>query len=83
MSIHCKYCGNRCIKNGMEKNGKQRYKCNSCKKSQQSDYRYHAYDQNLNQNIIALTKEGVGIKPDIYPPLFSFLGLSGSAVHFW
>jgi insertion element IS1 protein InsB len=32
------------------------------KKSQQSDYRYHAYDQNLNQNIIALTKEGVGIR---------------------
>jgi insertion element IS1 protein InsB len=62
LSIHCKYCGNRCIKNGIEKTGKQRYKCNSCKKSQQSDYRYHAYDQNLNQNIIALTKEGVGIR---------------------
>lgn len=62
LSIHCKYCGHRCIKNGIEKNGKQRYKCNECKKSQQSAYHYHAYDQNLNQNIIALTKEGVGIR---------------------
>jgi len=61
-SINCKYCGHRCIKNGVEKNGKQRYKCKECKKSQQLDYIYRAYDSNLNQNIIALTKEGVGIR---------------------
>ena len=62
LSINCKYCGHRCIKNGVEKNGKQRFKCKECKKSQQLDYVYQAYDSNLNQNIIALTKEGVGIR---------------------
>ena len=60
--LPCKYCGQDCIKNGKEKNGQQRYKCKSCNKSQQAAYAYRAYDQNLDHNIIALTKEGVGIR---------------------
>ena len=60
--LPCKYCGQDCIKNGKEKNGQQRYKCKSCNKSQQASYAYRAYDQNLDHNIIALTKEGVGIR---------------------
>ena len=61
-SIDCKYCGNPCIRNGIEKNGKQRFRCKACKKSQQLEYRYNAYHPDLDQNIIALTKEGVGIR---------------------
>ena len=61
-SINCKYCGHHCIKNGIEKNGKQRFRCKACKKSQQLEYRYNAYNPDLDQNIIALTKEGVGIR---------------------
>lgn len=60
--LTCKYCGKDCIKNGKEKNGQQRFKCKHCKKSQQANYVYHAYDQDLNNSIIALTKEGVGIR---------------------
>lgn len=45
-----------------KKNGQQRFKCKHCKKSQQANYVYHAYDQDLNNSIIALTKEGVGIR---------------------
>ncbi len=60
--LKCKYCGKDCIKNGKEKNGQQRIKCKHCNKSQQANYIYHAYDQDLNNNIIALTKEGVGIR---------------------
>ena len=46
----------------MEKaTGKQRYRCKKCGKSQQVNYSYHAYSPNLNKNIVALTKEGVGI----------------------
>ena len=60
--LKCKFCGKDCIKNGKEKNGQQRFKCKDCNKSQQANYAYHAYDQNLNENIIALTKEGVGIR---------------------
>ena len=52
--IQCRYCDNFCVKNG-----KQRYKCLKCGKNQQSNYSYNAYDPNTNDNIIALTKEGV------------------------
>lgn len=45
-----------------KKNGQQRFKCKHCNKSQQAKYAYNACDQNLNYNIIALTKEGVGIR---------------------
>ena len=46
----------------MEKaTGKQRYRCKKCGKSQQVNYSYNAYFPNLNKNIVALTKEGVGI----------------------
>jgi len=34
--IKCMYCDGKCIKNGKEKNGQQRYLCKNCKKSQQA-----------------------------------------------
>ena len=60
--VKCRYCAGYCIKNGKEKNGQQRFKCKSCKKSQQAVYQYNAYVKSLNNHIIALTKEGVGIR---------------------
>ena len=60
--VRCRYCNGFCIKNGKERNGQQRYKCRECKKSQQLKYRYNAYSPLLNNNIVALTKEGVGIR---------------------
>ena len=60
--VICKYCGSACWKSGVEKaTGKQRYRCKKCGKSQQVNYSYNAYSPNLNKNIVALTKEGVGI----------------------
>ena len=53
--LTCKYFGKDCIKNGKEKNGQQRFKCKYCKKSHKGNYVYHAYDQDLNNSIIALT----------------------------
>ena len=58
----CKHCGKKCVKSGVEKNGKQRYKCTVCKKSQQADYTYNAYNPLMDKSIIALVKEGVGIR---------------------
>ena len=47
----------------MEKaTGKQRHSCKKCGKSQQVNYIYNTYYPNLNKNIVALTKEGVGIR---------------------
>lgn len=60
--VLCKYCGGVCWKSGVEKaSGKQRYRCKQCRKSQQAQYSYNAYSPHLDQNIISLTKEGVGI----------------------
>jgi IS1 family transposase len=40
---------------------KQRYFCKICKITKVEFYTYKAYKQEINQNIVALTKEGVGI----------------------
>ena len=58
----CKFCKGKCIKDGFQKNGRQRYKCKECKKKQQKGYKYHAYDPHVNSSIITYTKEGVGIR---------------------
>ena len=58
----CKFCGGTCIKNGYQKNGKQRYKCKHCHRKQQADYSYQAYIPELNRTISEYIKEGVGIR---------------------
>jgi len=50
------------VKNGKTKSGKQRYICKNCKGTQVESYSYPAYNYNLNQQIITLTKEGLGIR---------------------
>jgi IS1 family transposase len=40
---------------------KQRYFCKNCKTTKVEFYTYKAYKQEINQNIVSLTKEGVGI----------------------
>ncbi len=50
------------VKNGKTSYGKQRYICKNCKKSRVVSYTNHAYQPDLNQSIITLTKEGLGIR---------------------
>lgn len=50
------------IKNGFTKNKKQQYICKSCGKRCIEFYSNLAYRQNINQNIIQFTKEGLGIR---------------------
>jgi insertion element IS1 protein InsB len=61
-SYICLQCDNRTIKNGKTKAGKQRYKCKKCNKTGVANYSYHAYNPKLNQDIVLLTKEGMGIR---------------------
>ncbi len=59
----CPYCcSKQIIKNGTTKNKKQQYYCKHCKKRFIDYYTNNAYKQNTNANIIALTKEGTGIR---------------------
>lgn len=58
----CTKCNTICIKYGFTFNGKQRYFCKNCKLSVVKNYSYNGYNSFLNKKVIALTKEGVGIR---------------------
>ena len=46
----------------MQINGQQRYYCKACRKSQQLTYSNQAYNSDLNIQLVALLKEGNGIR---------------------
>lgn len=58
--MKCKFCKGKCVKYGVQIDGTQRYKCKKCGKTQQGDYKYKAYDADIDNQIVLLTKEGVG-----------------------
>ena len=60
--MKCTYCRNNCIKKGKQKNGIQKFYCKACKKYQQKQYSYLAYEPNTNNRIVILIKEGCGIR---------------------
>ena len=62
MKIKCNFCNGKCIKNGFQSSGNQRYKFCVCQKRQQSDYTYNTCKRSINQEIILFTKEGLGIR---------------------
>jgi insertion element IS1 protein InsB len=72
--VRCLYCQGRCNKKGFA-NGVQRYKCAICKRTQQAAYRYLAYNPTVDTQLVALLKEGVGIRG-----LARVLGISTTTV---
>src|SRR5690606_11683556 len=58
----CTVCQIKVIRHGYTKSGVIRYRCNSCGKTQVENYTYKAYNATTNRQIIALTKEGLGIR---------------------
>jgi len=60
--MKCKKCNQVCVKNGKTKTGSQRYYCTLCKKSCQNNYVYQACKPNVNSKLVALLKEGCGIR---------------------
>jgi insertion element IS1 protein InsB len=54
---HCKHSDT--VKNGKSA-GHQQYKCKRCSKRFQQSYKYRAYSNNTNHNIVVLTKENCG-----------------------
>lgn len=60
--MNCKKCNSkRIVKCGLQKNGRQKFKCISCRKYQQLEYSYNSHSVSDSQ-IIQLTKEGCGIR---------------------
>jgi IS1 family transposase/transposase-like protein len=60
--MNCKNCNKECQKWGRQKNGRQRFYCMNCKKSQQSSYTYSAYNINVLKMIPQLVCESVSIR---------------------
>ena len=57
--MRCKYCNNKCVKKG-KINGKQRYQCKECKRTQQLSYIYNKKVKD-EKFLTMLNNEGVGI----------------------
>ena len=63
MKRKCPYCQSEyIIKSGFTSQNKQRFKCNECNKKFLFFYSYRACISGLNNKIITLTKEGLGIR---------------------
>ncbi|MDA6071093.1 IS1 family transposase [Flavobacterium sp. AC] len=61
--VNCPRCKEKeVVKNGRTKNKKQQYYCKICCYRFIKNYTYQAYNSSINQNIIQLTKEGLGIR---------------------
>ncbi len=60
--MNCKKCDAKCIKNGFQYNGVQRYLCTLCNLSQQKEYHYNAYRKNTNTSIVKLLVNSCGIR---------------------
>ena len=58
---NCPNCQSEPVKYGRSQN-KQRYYCKGCKKTWLASYTKQACLPSVNQHIIALTKEGCGIR---------------------
>ena len=56
------YYSDNVVKNGKTRIGKQRFLCKECSKCFITEYTYRTYEPNINQQIILLTKEGLGIR---------------------
>ena len=60
--MKCQFCKGNCQKAGRQKNGAQKLYCKGCRKYQQADYSYKAYQGNVNAMIRQLVCESVGIR---------------------
>ncbi len=60
--MECKYCKADCCKAGKQASGLQRYYCKTCKKYQQKEYTYRAYEKGVAEIIPALLCNSVGIR---------------------
>jgi insertion element IS1 protein InsB len=60
--MECRYCKIACVKAGRSAIGIQRFRCKSCRKYQQECYRHHARLAGVDESIVALLTEGMGIR---------------------
>lgn len=63
IQINCPFCQrDDLVKNGQSENGTQRYRCHSCRKSFQWEYRYRAWLPEVKEQIVEHTLNSSGIR---------------------
>lgn len=62
VNMKCRICNETCIKKGFQQNGNQKFFCRKCLKWQQEVYRYEAYNELTDKNIVVLLKESCGTR---------------------
>lgn len=60
--MECRYCQERCVKAGKQRSGVQKFYCKTCKRYQQASYTSEAYHLHSNDRIVALMREGMGVR---------------------
>jgi transposase len=59
----CPFCNSEdLVKNGHSATGKQRWRCNTCKKSFQLEYKYNAWKPGTKEAIIQQTLNSSGVR---------------------
>lgn len=63
LQLTCRYCKSEdLVKNGCSENGTQRYGCNKCKRSFQTNYTYNAWIPGVKEQIETQTLNSSGIR---------------------
>src|SRR3990172_8504922 len=60
---YCPHCrGVDLVKNGHSRNSTQRWRCNTCKKSFQMEFRYNAHKAGIKESILKYTLNSSGVR---------------------
>lgn len=60
--MKCIYCNHACVKAGLQRTGVQKYRCKSCKRYQQGEYKSFACHPSCNEKVRALLVEGISLR---------------------
>jgi insertion element IS1 protein InsB len=74
-AMKCQYCTGETIKSGKQKSGAQKYRCKTCKKYQQDEYKYQAYVVVKRRLIVPMILNNCG-----FCPVAEVLGVSYNTV---
>lgn len=76
--MNCKWCKSTCVKAGLQKSGKQKYKCKVCGKYQQESYVYLSYTPEVWEQFRKFNNMGCGSHQ-----MARFLEISVNTVQKW
>ena len=63
ITLHCRYCDSiNLVRNGQSSTGKNRCRCEDCKKSFQVEYHYKACSNGIREQIKEMSMNGSGIR---------------------